>query len=107
MKKIKYLIIIPALAAILVAFPAVEPVYAGSSFGFSFSYSAPFYDPYPTYFYPYSFGTSYGYWDRHDYRINHRYPRQHFNQPRHDRHFGRHRDFDRSDHRRNRGYDRW
>jgi hypothetical protein len=104
MNKIKYLIIIPALAAILLVFPAPEPAHAGGSFGISFSYSVPFYDPYPTYYYPYSFRTSYGwwddrpywkgrYWDRHDYRFKHRYPRHHY--------------YDRHDHRRYRGYDRW
>jgi hypothetical protein len=118
MKKIKYLIAIPALGAILFVFPADKPAYAGSSFGISFSYSVPFYDPYPTYYYPSSFVTSYGYrddrpywrgrsWDRHDHRFKHQYPRHHYNHPRHDRHFGRHHDSDRRDHRWNRGYDRW
>ncbi|HEY7585109.1 MAG TPA: hypothetical protein VH866_01215 [Candidatus Deferrimicrobiaceae bacterium] len=106
MKKIKYLIAIPALAAILLVFPAAEPAYAGSSFGISFSYSVPFYDPYPTYYYPSSFVTSYGYrddrpywrgryWDRHDFRFKHRHPRHNYHNPRFDRHFGRHRDHDR------------
>lgn len=117
MKKIKYLIVIPALAVILSVFPATKPAYAGSNFGISFNYSVPVYDPYPTYYYPKTFVTSYGWWndrpywrgrylERHDYRFKHRYPRNHYYSTRYERHYGRHYNY-RHDHRRNRGYDRW
>jgi hypothetical protein len=110
MNKIKYLIVIPALAAISFVVPAAEPAYGEGSFGISFSYSVPFYDPYPTYYYPYSVGTRYG-WrdnrDRHHYRFKHRYPRHYYHNPRYDRHYGRHHYYDRHNHRGYRGDDRW
>lgn len=110
MKKIKYLIIVPALAALLFVFPAAEPAYAGGNFGIGFSFSVPLYDPYPTYYYPsypsYYYGYDYrpywrGYYSDHRY-YKHRYPR-HYYYPRHDRHYGRDHYYDRWD----RGYDRW
>lgn len=106
MKKIRYLAIIPALAGILFLFPAAKPADAGSSFGIGFSFSAPYYyDPYPTYYYPPSYGTWYGYWDDRPYWRGYRYPRHYYSYPRHYRHYGdRHRYYDR----RYRGYyDRW
>lgn len=106
MKKIKYLIVIPALAAILFLFPAAERAYAGGSVGFGFSFSVPYYDPYPTYYYPYGYWTGYGWWDDRPYWRG-RYPRHYYYYPRHYRPYGRHHYYDRHDHRWYRGYDRW
>lgn len=97
MKKIKYLVLIPALAAILFVFPAAKPAQAGGSFAIGFGFSVPYYgyyyDPYPAYYYPYgygyhypySYGRGYGWWDDRPYWRGGRYY-----YPRHHRPYGRH-----------------
>lgn len=99
-KWLKYLLVIPALAAVLVVLPASRPAEANGSFGVNLSIGVPLYYPYPSYWYPaypvtFGYYRPYGYWGGYyDYRPRYVYPRHRHYYPRH--YYPRHR-----------GYDRW
>ncbi len=113
-KYIKYLLVVPLLAAVLVAVPASNPAEANGNFGVSLSFGVPLYYPYPAYAYPayaypayaypaypvtWGYYRPYGYWGGYyGYRSGYAYPRHRHYSP---RHYSGHRGYDR------RGHGRW
>ncbi len=101
--RLKYLLVMSVVAAVLIAVPASRPAEANGSFGLSLNFGVPLYYPYPSYYYSYPAYPGaggwwgyrpYGYWGPYyGHRPRYAYPRHRNYYP---RHYPRHR-----------GYDRW
>lgn len=94
-KYIKYLLVIPVVAAVLLAVPASRPAEANGGIGFNLSIGVPLYYPYPSYYFSYP---AYPAWGWRGYGPGYGYPRYRHYYPRHNPRF---RGYD------HRGYYRW